>query len=220
MTTSHPHTQMIPLPEVGRQFPNRDAAATYLRQHAHEHHYAVTTSDTRHTFISFKCYLGPTRLQKKILANAIKANSTPLPIIPSCPFELTARRDQKSHQFFIEKGHSNHDHPPSPERIPIEAYSRQRNQPETIQATNSKSFIQPPNFISKIASLPITSSAHPNDSNPYISHQYTTLFTQMQGLPTHTQTCLLARFLSECQLAEALTATTPSSNINPSNHQI
>ena len=91
MTTSHPHTQMIPPPEVGRQFPNRDAAATYLRQHAHENHYAVKTSDTRHTFILFKCYLGPTRNQKKLLDDAIKANSTPLPIIPSCPFEVTAR---------------------------------------------------------------------------------------------------------------------------------
>ena len=42
----------------------------------------------------------------------------------------------------------------------------------------------------------------------------------MKALPTHTQSCLLTRFLSECQLAEALTATTPSSKINHSNRQI
>ncbi|EGG13025.1 uncharacterized protein MELLADRAFT_87055 [Melampsora larici-populina 98AG31] len=233
--TEQPQTSTIPVPEVGRTFPDREPALAYLRQHAHENNYAVTTCDKRPTFTSFKCYLGPTRAQKKMLADAIKLNTTPLPIIPTCPFETTARRDQKTHQFVVEVGNPTHDHPPSVERIPIEAYSRRRITPATTPPQSGPSQLLPqantsiPNIQSlSISSQPsnsnqsllITSSSQTNNSNPYISHLYTTLFTRMQTLPAHSQTCLLTRFLSECQLAEALTANPTSSIIDHSTPQI
>ncbi|EGG00992.1 uncharacterized protein MELLADRAFT_92844 [Melampsora larici-populina 98AG31] len=210
--TNQSPTQTIPIPEAGCTFATRDEAAAYLKEHAHQNYYAVTTSDTRPSFITLKCYLGPNRYQKKLLSDAIKAQSPNLPEIPTCPFEVTARRNIKTRRFVIEIGNPEHDHEPSEEHIPIEAHSRQRKPPASAETSSStQPHSQPPTHLNmvipNIESLSNTPSSS-QSSNPYIQHQYTSLFTRMQALPNHSQTCLLARFMSELQLAEALTNTT------------
>jgi hypothetical protein len=61
-------------------------------------------------------------------------------------------------------------------------------------------------MIPTFESLSISSSSQTvPSSDPYLNHQYSTFITRMKALPTPTQTCLLTRFLSDIQLAEALT---------------
>jgi hypothetical protein len=227
-------TTTIPVPKAGRTFPNLQAGADYLKEHAHQHYYAVTKHNTRPNSIALKCYLGPSQYQKKLLADSIKAESPKPPSIPTCPFEAIVKHDPSTGHHVIKILNPKHDHPPSKERIPIEAYTRQRNPPAPAQPSSSASRTQPtipqshnqnPNMmIPSFESLSISSSSQiVSSSDPYLNHQYTTFITRMKALPTPTQTCLLTRFLLDVQLAEALTTSqigpaqqSASHNINTS----
>lgn len=146
----------------------------YLKNHAYTHGYKLTTLDSRKSFVTFKCSLGPNG-HHKAAAKAAEAKNESVSI-PTCPFVVSGQRDGNTSTWRVVIKNANHDHPP-----PLNLHPPSQD----VSSHNSNQ-----------QSLP--------QSNQPLHDQYQALLSQMQTMPLNTQAALLRRFLSDCQLFESV----------------
>ncbi|KAH9810723.1 hypothetical protein DFH28DRAFT_1085489 [Melampsora americana] len=184
----------IPPPATDTTYPNLESIEIYLFTHAARNGFDISIADTRKTHIQYKCSLGP-HGHKKTTASTNTPTTTLPAVAKTCPYKVTARRSQTTHQWQVEIIEGTHDHPPHSKPPVVRQPPKSRQRPVEVPDEVSDSVKpqhQPPH--------PSQPSLQSQQTCP--STQYDALLTQMDSLPSDTRARLLKRFLHECEVVQ------------------
>ncbi|KAH9823094.1 hypothetical protein DFH28DRAFT_881182 [Melampsora americana] len=201
---------LIPSPQAGTGYPTQTHAMLYIQEHANDHGYCATINDSRTKWVQWKCYLGPTRHKDPNLKTISK----------TCPFLVTSKRDSSNGTWYFTIQHGTHNHDAKytvPKHdLSILRKTIEKEDEKALQEVEERRCKLQNNLTPQISSFtphttpPITQTPLSSNIISLVTLQYQSLQHQMKALPIESQSFLLSRFLSECQLASGLASTTSS----------
>ncbi|EGF97166.1 uncharacterized protein MELLADRAFT_114541 [Melampsora larici-populina 98AG31] len=189
-------TSLIPPPDAAGIFPTHTAIEHHLKSHGNTQRYPVSSLDSRDTFKTWKCGLGPNRKQEKA------KRDDPTLIIPTCPFKATARRNPDDYTWYIRIDNPLHNHEPIPDFKPMALPNLSEDKIETkpkTKTTKRKRVDSLPAAPSQTQNTPTTSK--PQNTSQY-RHRFQALIQEMETLDEDVQNNLLDRFFRDCEVAK------------------
>lgn len=180
-------------PPGGGHYQSAAAAEIFLKTFAQEHHYGLSSVDSKPRYKKWKCLQGPNQKQLQKLVDDPHAS------IPTCPFSVSAKFESSDLTWTIIINHPTHDHGPisnlKPPKLP------------SLAPTQTKKRKQRSDAI--VLGITHTHESDGDDETAQDPQEpvedFNPLINLMKKLDVNARASLMGRFVRDCEVALQLT---------------